>query len=415
MPEFNFAKGGKSGDSGSTPTGAHQFQETGPQRPVSSHDADSDLPIELTETPPSRPAATPRAGTPAVDRGTTSADRGTTAPPHASGGSVLDRFPEHDLSHLEALAAGAAPEAGAPPPPSAPTENAPAEEPAAATAVEAKKKRSSWPLIAIASIVGLLVLVAFIWHVNPWPPLRESIESLFRKPAPVAVKSVPAPVVDESATTPDRLWDYYLQVSSWKELPKADTDAERYRAEGLPVVVESEAVRRRAGTVFRVRLGPYDSPEAAYADASAHPGLIPTDAFIDSVLIDPTTGSKAKTSEATKSAPARPASKDRVPAAKGGQPEGEWKEFDVVRQPLSGYAVKVSSLKNLDIARIEARKLLEQGYPSFITRATVAGVPWYRVLVGPFSSKNDADKYTKLINVTYGNDAYTINLASDRW
>lgn len=413
MPEFNFAKGGKSGDSGSTPTGAHQFQETGPQRPVSSHDADSDLPIELTETPPSRPSATPRANAPAADHGSTAHPA---SPPRAPGGSVLDRFPEHDLSHLEALAAGAAPEATAPPP-AAPAENTPAEEPAATAPSKDKadRKRSSWPLIAIGTIVGLLVLVAFIWHVNPWPPLRESIESLFRKPAPVAVKSAPAPVVDDVAAPPERLWDYYLQVSSWNELPKADTDAERYRAEGLPVVVESEAVRRRAGTVFRVRLGPYDSPDAAYADAAAHPGLIPSDAFIDSVLIDPATGSKAKSSEAKNTAAAKPVSKDRVPAAKGGQPEGEWKEFDVVRQPLSGYAVKVSSLKNLDIARIEARKLLEQGYPSFITRATVAGVPWYRVLVGPFSTKNDADKYTKLINVTYGNDAYTIDLASDRW
>lgn len=410
MPEFNFAKGGKSGDSGSTPTGAHQFQETGPQRPVSSHDADSDLPIELTETTPARPSATPRPATPA-------GDRGAAAPPRASGGSVLDRFPEHDLSHLEALAAGAAPEATPPPPPAAPPENTPAEEPAAAAPAKDKedKKRSSWPLIAIGTIVGLLVLVAFIWHVNPWPPLRESIESLFRKPAPVAVKSAPAPVVDDVAASPERLWDYYLQVSSWKELPKADADAERYRAEGLPVVVESEAVRRSAGTVFRVRLGPYDSPDAAYADATAHPGLIPSDAFIDSVLIDPATGSKAKSSPPKSAAPAKPASADRVPTAKGDNPDGEWKEFDVVRQPLSGYAVKVSSLKNLDIARIEARKLLEQGYPSFITRASVAGVPWYRVLVGPFSTKSDADKYTRLINVTYGNDAYTIDLSSDRW
>jgi hypothetical protein len=128
--------------------------------------------------------------------------------------------------------------------------------------------------------------------------------------------------------------------------------------------------------VFRVRLGPYDSPDAAYADASAHPGLLPADAFIDSVLIDPATGSKAKRSTPNNATSAPRTTPERGAAKAGSTPDGEWKEFDVVRQPLSGYAVKVSSLRKSGHRPHRGEETAGKGYPSFITRATVAGVPW---------------------------------------
>jgi len=81
--------------------------------------------------------------------------------------------------------------------------------------------------------------------------------------------------------------------------------------------------------------------------------------------------------------------------------------------PLNGYAVKVSSFKNVEVARGEARRLLDQGFPSFLTKKRIGSTIWYRVLVGPFDDRSDADKYMRLINVAFGNEAYTINLALD--
>ena len=272
---------------------------------------------------------------------------------------------------------------------------------------------SKWPLIALIAVVLFLLLIAFIWHINPWPSVREGISDLFR-----ADETVEVPVTTETGqdaaaeAEPDvamRSWDYFLQVSSWKDLGKADLDAERYRAQGLDVIVESEYIPAKRGTFYRVRLGPYASAEEARQVGETHASILPSGVFLDSArlgedeyLYSDTEAPAPAAEQQHRSEPRQ----ERREALPGGA------EFDLLDQPLSGWAVKVSSFKQNDIARSEAERLLAQGYPSFITRKSINGTTWYRVLVGPFSEKQDADRYMELLNVTYGNEAYTVNLST---
>lgn len=285
------------------------------------------------------------------------------------------------------------------------------------------KSGSKSPIIAILSIVIVLLLIAFIWHVNPWPSVRESIAGLFgagsaRTPETV-VKTTPSTAATEEAPVM-RTWDFFLQVSSWKELGQADLDAERYRAQNLDVIVESEFIPAKGGTWYRVRLGPYESSAAAREILTSSAGLLPKGAYIDSVRLseDQPVTPQATRKAGTRTKDARRAdagrrNEQRDAAAIDGRQRLPGRDFELIDQPMSGWAVKVSSLKTEDLARQEARKILEQGYPSFIMRKNIGGTPWYRVLVGPFSDKRDADRYQQLLNVTYGNDAYTVNLSTD--
>jgi cell division protein FtsN len=361
--------------------------------------------------------------------------------------SVLDKYPERDLSRLSdagntgspsesthhgSTVSGTFPEAvrhdtaddsaTIPPDEIFPTAG---EE---ATEGTMNKSGSKSPIIAILSIVIVLLVIAFIWHVNPWPSVRESIAGLFgassaRTPETV-VKTTPSTAATEEAPVM-RTWDFFLQVSSWKELGQADLDAERYRAQNLDVIVESEFIPAKGGTWYRVRLGPYESSDAAREILTSSAGLLPKGAYVDSVRLSEdqpvTPQSTSKTSTRTKDS--RTDDARRSDAGRRSEPRDATvtdrnqrlpgRDFELIDQPMSGWAVKVSSLKTEDLARQEARKILEQGYPSFIMRKNIGGTPWYRVLVGPFSDKRDADRYQQLLNVTYGNDAYTVNLSTD--
>jgi cell division septation protein DedD len=411
VPEFNFAKGNtrtpKDLDSTETP----RISETGRPRPVSAHQAD-ELPFELHEPPRRESAASPPAGTAATHSAPAVGEQS---------GSVLDKYPKRDFSHLTDPAAiqnsPAAVPTGVPDPAdsASPTSETSQEEiTMPGTADQSRRSTSRTPLIVIGSVVIFLVLLAFIWHLNPYPPLKDAISGFFSRKA-VETTAIPSttPARDDDDGNNDatlRSWDYYLQVSSWKELVKADQEAERFRSQGLDVAVESEPIPTRGGTYYRVRLGPYESAEAAYAAAAGSPGIVPADAFLDSVRL-----SEDVPVANPKPAQSRPM-KQRASASREDQSGNDdltrWrKDFGVVDEPLSGYAVQVSSLRSVDVARVEARKMVEQGYPAFITRAKVGTSSWYRVLVGPFNSRSDADKYARLINVTFGNEAYTIDLS----
>jgi hypothetical protein len=218
--------------------------------------------------------------------------------------SVLDKYPQRDLSRLTGpdapSAAGASvsasPDSGgqsmqgstvAPPP----AGNTPADATSdggasggtheSTTSVEEGSmagRSGNGPLIAIMSVVILLVIVAFIWHVNPWPGLKDALAGLFtsKPPAPTEVTSEPAATVtDEEAVPAMRSWDFFIQVSAWKELAKADLDAERFRAQGYGVIVESEFIPAKGGTWYRVRLGPFESSDEARAMLAQSAGVLP--------------------------------------------------------------------------------------------------------------------------------------------
>ena len=177
------------------------------------------------------------------------------------------------------------------------------------------------------------------------------------------------------------------------------------------MVVESEFIPARGGTWYRVRLGPYETGDVARAQIAENANLLPAGVYVDSVRLSEDTPVSAPpppdnhTGKRTATTPAAvtPDAASRLPG----------RDFEVIDEPMTGWAVKVSSLKDAHLARQEARKLLQQGYPSFITRKTIGGTNWYRVLVGPFNDKADANRYQQLLNVTYGNDAYTIDLSAE--
>lgn len=438
MPDFNFAKGNSKRD-------------------------------------PNSPSVPPGHGAPR----SASADggRGTSGPPPAGNApreqsqrpSVLDKYPERDLSHLtgnpatptpppassdtsswdEGMTSSATPRAQTP----AGTDPSPAgfsagTDPDGSDAALGETSgtglaqdggdgndgttgsgkppsRIGAPLIAMLAIVGMLLVVAFIWFVNPWPPLRDALAGFFSSggatPPPAApMMSADAEDGFEAPVPSMRSWDYFVQVSSWKELSKADLDAERYRAQGFDVIVESEFIPAKGGTWYRVRLGPFGSGEAARELIAANANILPKGLYVDSVRLAEDAAMPASQPAGTPGSVDHSQSKESrgTSASRTGRQESAasrlpGRDFEVIDEPMSGWAVKVSSLKDVSIARTEARKLLQQGYPSFITRKNLGGSTWYRVLVGPFTSKDDANRYQQLLNVTYGNDAYTVDLAAE--
>jgi len=343
------------------------------------------------------------------------------SPPRGERSSVLDKYPVRDLSHLSdetpsasgnepvtKQAADTTDETAAHAEDNSDNADAPDAMKGQESTAE-KKGGLSGPLIAILSIVLLLVIIAFLWHVNPFPSVRNALAGLFTTDTEEIVPSSPATTdtetIEEEEAPPVRSWDYFLQVSSWDDLAKADLDAERYRAQGLDVVVESEYIPRRRRTFYRVRLGPYRDPSEAAAIREEFAAVIPSDAFLDSTRLI------ADEMAVEQTPPPAPApTRERV---RDNQTPTAVSEFDVVNEPLNGYAVKVSSFTELGIARSEARKLLGQGYPAFITKKRIGATSWYRVLVGPFSDRRDANRYMELLNVTYGNEAYTVDLAKN--
>ncbi len=442
MPDFNFAQGNrKREEETSTPAGWRQT--TGQQRPVSAHPQGSSDAYSAAPERSLRDAVDSQAGAASKAGPAASGMTGRTMRQSPSG-SVLDKYPEHDLSRLTAgtaatghpspLDSSAGPGPSAPSGTSEPTATAEDHNDALYSNNTAGGSMSSssgrGPLITILAIVLLLILIAFVWHVNPWPSLKERIAGFFgaKETGTSVVEGQPpaAPAEAEDADAADaaemRSWDFFLQVSSWKELGRADLDAERYRAQGFDVIVESEFLPSKGGTWYRVRLGPYESSKAAREVLASGAGVLPNGAYVDSVRLaedqpiaapqqDPGSAPAEKRGVRSSSAPAGGA--QRTPGQRMAGQRLPGRDFSVVDEPMSGWAVKVSSLKAEELARGEARRLLEQGYPSFITRKSIGGTTWYRVLVGPFSDKRDADRYQQLLNVTYGNDAYTIDLSAE--
>jgi cell division protein FtsN len=427
VPDFNFAKGNRKRDE-ETSTPAGWRQTTGQQRPVSAHPQGS-----ASDAFSTAPERSPRHTADAAGSTDAHAGAGSDRPagsaagrsaPQSPRGSVLYKYPEHDLSRLTASAA-AAPPVSAAPSPSAPTKPTDAPDDALlSTRIAGGSMKSSpgkGPLFAILAIVVLLILVAFLWHINPWPSLKESIAGFFggkETESSVITAEKPEAPADVVEASELRSWDFFLQVSSWKELGRADLDAERYRTQGFDVIVESEFIPTKGGTWYRVRLGPYESSQAARDILASNAAILPKGAYVDSIRLAEDQPVAAPPRDSGPESARERGTQSRTSPSDGARTgyttRLPGKDFSVVDEPMSGWAVKVSSLKTEDLARGEARRLLAQGYPSFITRKSIAGTIWYRVLVGPFSGKRDAERYQQLLNVTYGNDAYTIDLSAER-
>ncbi len=271
-------------------------------------------------------------------------------------------------------------------------------------------RRSRWPLYVFGAIAFALVALSFIWYVNPYPPLRSAISDFFKRKERVQRIEKPSDTI-QPATTADvstdssvlagasvsRDWDFYIQISAWKELATAQREANQLRARQLNVAVEGEYNRNRKGTVFRVRIGPLSTSREAAHLMDSLKGTLPEGAFIDSLRTTgaappPVTGPQIMQPTTAPRSLARPKPSSSAPPAKG-------------------FAVKVSSYRAQDGARAEADRLVRKGFPAYVVPVTIADAQWYRVLVGPLRTREEAERYARSVRGVSGNEAFVIELS----
>lgn len=270
---------------------------------------------------------------------------------------------------------------------------------------DVQPKRSRWPLYVFGVIAFLLVGLSFIWYVNPYPPLRDTLSDFFKRhertrPAtPVVERDRPAgqpaaPATDSSTSARD--WDYFIQVSSWKSLGTAQREANLLRARQLAVAVEGDYNRARRGTVFRVRIGPLATRAEASTLLDSLRTVLPEGAFVDSVRTTGAAPPPVTGPQIIQPAPPTPRQERAAPAT--------------TTRPTRGFAVKISSYRAKENADSEANSLVKKGFPAYVVPVMIGEVQWYRVLVGPLTTREDADRYARSVRSISGNEAFVIEL-----
>jgi cell division protein FtsN len=75
----------------------------------------------------------------------------------------------------------------------------------------------------------------------------------------------------------------------------------------------------------------------------------------------------------------------------------------VIEQPVTGqWIVSLFSFKEEAVAQQQAMKLFEQGIQVAISAVQVTGVTWYRLYIGGFAGKKDAEAYAEQIRASLG-------------
>lgn len=287
---------------------------------------------------------------------------------------------------------------------------------------EAPRKRSILPLVGIAAIVLFLISVSIIWFFNPYPPLREAMEGFFFGPKTEQPETVniamsengPVAYVDsvDEVLPPTRDWNYYLQISAFKELYKAQDDANRLRKLGLNAKVEGEFIPSQRKTYYRVRLGPFPTALAAALKGDSLKGVIPGSAFIDSIRVEAdvidSTANEEPIQQPLLKKPSRTASTQ--PSTTPPAPTAQQPAEKTVTAATAGYAVHVGSYRTLKTAQQESRSLIGRGLPAYTSKSVQASTAWYRVLVGPFRTRQEAERYLEIVRKESSSSAYVRSL-----
>ncbi len=75
----------------------------------------------------------------------------------------------------------------------------------------------------------------------------------------------------------------------------------------------------------------------------------------------------------------------------------------IIEQPIAGqWIVSLFSFKEEVVAQQQAMKLFDQGIQVAISTVQVSGVVWYRLYVGGFISKHDAEAYAEQTRTMLG-------------
>lgn len=78
--------------------------------------------------------------------------------------------------------------------------------------------------------------------------------------------------------------------------------------------------------------------------------------------------------------------------------ESESHAVKVSERTFKGYAIQVASLKNPESAGTARERFYEKGYPAYCQKAEIDGNMFYRVRIGPYSSRQEAEKDLKNLN-----------------
>jgi len=260
---------------------------------------------------------------------------------------------------------------------------------------EEQRSRSRFTWFWIILIL-LAVLLVTTWYVGWLPKAYTYISSLLetqkteRAPTPGTTETA-SKTTAASAESP---YEYYLQVSSWREMKNAEKQKEALASQGFPAVVESHFVESKGATYYRVRLGPLESRGQALELKAKLGAAVPSEAFVDSVLKP---GHSPPLPRPVQTRPAGARTKDET---------GTYIPKHI-SEPGRGWAISVGAYSNPRTADREAEKLQRDGgLPAFISVTRRDGEEWYRVQVGPFEKEDDAKRYLQLVRVTYNVDAY---------
>ncbi len=260
---------------------------------------------------------------------------------------------------------------------------------------EKQRSRSRFAWFWIVLIL-LAVLLVTTWYVGWLPKAFTYVDSLFETQK---TEIPPTAETTKDATTGketpvESLYEYYLQVSSWRDMKNAEKQKATFASQGLPAVVESHFIESKRATYYRVRLGPLQSRRQALELKAKLGAAIPSEAFVDSVLKPGHAPPLPRPAQSTSTGV-------RAPAEAGTYiPK-------YISEPTRGWAISVGAYSDPRTADREAEKLQQKGgLPAFISVTRRDGEEWYRVQVGPFGKEEDAKRYLQLVRVTYNVDAY---------
>ena len=273
-----------------------------------------------------------------------------------------------------------------------------------------------WPVISFAGIVLLLVGLSFIWFYNPFPGVKRGIESLFGKRAvPAHVPRSRAARADsmrahrndavarDSAVKPVatvREWDYFVQIASCPRNPAAQVIANALKRRGVIATTEPGYIRAKRQAYYRVKAGPYPTFARAASVRDSLRGIW-HDAFVDSVRFEPYLH-------------AHPTPQVLQPEQGGKAPPRQTAPpATAAAGPAKGFGIRVAAYQNKTTAQSEMATMVKKGYPAFVTsKGTSAGV-WFRVYVGPFATRADAEKYVSAIRMRVNSAAYLVDFSAE--
>jgi cell division septation protein DedD len=82
--------------------------------------------------------------------------------------------------------------------------------------------------------------------------------------------------------------------------------------------------------------------------------------------------------------------------------------------PSGGFAVQVSSHRDVAAAQAECRRLLAAGYPAHPSKSVTSTGAWYRVYVGPFGTREEARRYQEKLKGNSGNDGIIVDFGKGK-